>query len=551
MKKLSLLFTCLTFVLFSNCQSEEKPPYVSEMFEFILSKSIHPNLDAKTSSNIFAIHKQELYVTDSKSFNNRKTDGIANIFRFNTITGKEDSYKISPPPDFHIEKLPYPTLIWSIAVSDSLLFVAVDREIWGYRFTKQAQYEYFKTINVESVFRLEIADNYLYAFLDEEDGFNWISINLTTYEIKNVRKLVLKNHFFLQISPIQVISIKNNALYFLQQNEPAIEKYSLTGEFIATYSLKIPNWNNIPEEIANKLDSIKDPTDRNYAFPKFSIFDYNFMFFFHVFSSERFFIMALDKKNSADGFATPYFVQVIGDTTIVDPFSVKLSENERFGEKYFPFLTPRYESNLIFAQTNEHIVQINRNTNVSWKNKTQKEFQRDENIYYRDNEPIEKIETYRFSKNYIPVDSINFLDYDDNLFSINDIKKDKAVFIITQQPQCSACIKAIWNFFSKKQMTNVDLYNVAPDCTTYLSKKDNKKDVCAYLKADYISLFFNSKALNPSVKRLLTQKGNPIILLFNKKLQHIEVISANGIIADFMGNLTPSFISTIDNFVGK
>ena len=185
---------------------------------------------------------------------------------------------------------------------------------------------------------------------------------------------------------------------------------------------------------------------------------------------------------------------------------------------------------------------------MSWKNKTQKEFEHEENLYHRDHEPVSKIETYHFIKDYIPVDSVRFLDYDDHVFSLNDIKKEKAIFIISQYPQCAACIKALWNYFSHAKLPGVELYSVAPDCPTYLLKKEHIKEVSAFLKTEYTPLFMDTKQLNAATKYILAQKANPVILLFDKKLQHIEVISSMHIMGDFMGGLTPSFIQKIKNF---
>jgi hypothetical protein len=132
---------------------------------------------------------------------------------------------------------------------------------------------------------------------------------------------------------------------------------------------------------------------------------------------------------------------------------------------------------------------------------------------------------------------------------LNAIRKEKAIMIISQYPQCSACIKIIWNYFSKKNLPEIELFNVAQNCPTYLLKKENIKEVNGFLKTEYTPLFIDTKGLNASTKLLLSQKTNPIILLFNKKLQHVEVISAYHIIGDLMGNLNPSFLHAIDNFV--
>jgi len=547
MKKRSLFVICLFSLTNILCQSHEKTPYISELFEKILTKSIQLNLDKKARNNIYATNKHELYVININGFDNPEQKGIADILKLNVITGAEENHQILPPPKFaKTVKNTAPIWIWSIAASDSLLYIAVDEGIWVYRLTKKIQYEYIRTIALKDVFRLEMDENNLHAFIEKEDGFDWYKINFTNEEIKKVRKLELKNRFFLQIAPIQIISIKNNALYFLQQNEPSIEKYSLTGELLAHYHLKIPNWNNIPKEITKKLDSLTE-VERVYSFSKFSVFDYNFAYLFFVFPSERFFLTAKD----ADVHSSPFFIQIIGDTAIVEPYSNKLAENEKFGEKYFPFIIPRADENIINANSTENITQINCRTNVSWNNKTQKEFQKEVNLYYRDNEPIEQIETYRIQKNYIPVDSVRFLDYDSEIFSLNDVKKEKAIFIVSQYPQCSACIKTIWQYFSKKLLPNTELYCALEGGSTYLIKKEKIKEVNTYLNAEYIPLFFDTKTLNPATKRLLAQKSNPIVILFDKKLQHVEVISGNHIVADLTGNLKTSFLNTIDNFIGK
>jgi len=551
MKKTFIIIICLALLGYIKCQIKEQTPYVSELFEPLLSISIQANLDTKSQNNIYTMNHHDLYVINRRGFDNQTHKGKAKISKLNAITGREETFFILPPPKYvEIEEKTNPIWIWSISASDSLLFVAVDKEIWVYLFSN-FQYEYLKTIDLKGVYYLERENNYLHAFKDTDDGFDWYKINLANNEILYVRKLKLRNHFFLQIGPVQLLSIKNNALYLLQQNEPAIEKYALTGDFLATYSLIIPNWNNIPEIITNKLDSIKNITARNYAFPKYSVFDYNFMLTFFVFPNERFFMMALDRSKSPDGYATPYFVQVIGDTTIVNHYSVGIDENEKFGEKYFPFLMPRAEGNIIYAYSNEYFCQINRKADVLWQNKTQKEFLHEVNLYHRDHDAIEMIETYRFTKDYIPVDSVRFLNYDETTFLFKDVKKEKALFIVSQYPQCSGCIKATLHYFSNNLPDNIDLYCVIADSPSYLTKKENIKEINNYLKIGYTPLFIDSKELDFATKRLITQKANPIVILFDKKKKHVEIISANHIMADSMGTFSRSFIHTINNFIGK
>jgi hypothetical protein len=552
MKKTYIFIIFLLYAGSMQSQNNAQTPYVSEAFSPIFFRSVQCNIDTKAHNNIYTMHNEFLFVTTRRAFVDTIQSGYAKVITINTFTETEEIYYILPSPEYlQNGGILSRIWIWTIAVSDSLLFVVVDEGIWVYNYTHDKKYEYLKTISVKEIAKLEIVDNYLHAFIDNNDGFNWVKINLMNDEIENVRKLVLKNSFFLQISPVKIISITNNTLYLLQQNTPSIEKYSLTGELLATYDLEIPNWNRIPDEITQKLDSIENKTEKLHALSKFQVFEYHFMHFFYVFSSERFFLIAVDKNKSTETFITPYFIQIVGDSTIIEPYSVKLPENEKFGEKYFPFLTPRAEGNLIFAQSNNYITQINQGSSVTWQNKTQKEFRYDVNQYHRDNDPIEKMETYRFVKNYIHADSILFLDYDNLVFNLNDIKSEKAIFIISQNPQCATCIKLLWNLFSNKTDPDVEIYAVASNCPTYLLKKEKIKETNVFLKTEYTPLFIDNKQLNSATRFIFTQRTNPLVILFNKKLQHIEVISSYNIIDDMMGNISPSFIHTINNFMNN
>jgi hypothetical protein len=229
-----------------------------------------------------------------------------------------------------------------------------------------------------------------------------------------------------------------------------------------------------------------------------------------------------------------------------------LYESEKFGEKLFPFLTAGAEGNMVFAQIKEYITQLNRTTTVTWDNKTQKEYKQEVNLFHRNNESINKVETYHFIKNYIPVDSIRFLDYDDNVFFLNNITTEKAILIVSRHPQCSTCIKILWNFFSNLSLpTNINLYNAAHGCQTYLLKKENNKEVSTFLRTEYTQLFFDVNHLDPATKCLINQKSSPLVILFDKKLQHIELYSSMSIMGDYFGNLNPLFIQAINNFVGK
>jgi len=550
MKKIINLLISIILIGNLYCQNNDQIPYISELFTTTSSSNLYANLEAKFNNNIYATTDSVLFVINQKGFECQTKNGYGKIHKINIFTGEENTYYISPSAAYTENGGSLKRIwIWALAVSDSLLFIAVDEGVWVYHLTDENQYRFCKTIYMKDVSKLELTNNDLHAFVENDTGFDWVKVSLLNFEITNMKSLVLHNHFFLQIAPVKVIAMGNNALYLLQQSAPAIEKYSLTGDLLAKYTLKIPNWRKIPEEVAIKLDSIEDVTERNYAFSTLSIFDYNMIHLFYLFSCERFLMIAIDKNVFTETFVTPFFVQIIGDSAIVEPYSIKLNDNERFRENYFPFATAHTEGNVIFAQLNEYIIQINNSANVEWKNKTQKEFYSAVDLYHRDNEPIERIETYNFIKNYISADSIHFLDYDDHIFNLNDIKNDKAIFIISQYPQCSSCLKVIWSYFSKKSLHNTQLYNVAQNCPTYFMKKETIKEVNTFLKTEYTPLFIDTKKLNSATRRILAQQSNPIIVLYDKKLNHIEVISSLHIIGDEMGNLSPSFLHTIDNFV--
>ena len=525
-------------------------PYISVLFTNTLSKQIQPNADLRYRENIYTTFDSTLYIMNQKGFLNQYPAEDTKVSKINLFTGYEEVYSVFPSSKFlenggttnHI-------WIWALAVSNNMLFLAVDEGVWIYQFTENKQYEYVYTISIENVSKLFVVNNELHVFVNNEKGFDWLKINLSDFKVTNVRQLELKNPFFFQIGPMQILTMNNNALYVLQQNEPIIEKYSLTGEWLKNCHLEIQDWNPIPDTITNTLNSIEDITERTYAFAKHEIFNYNMIHLFYVFPSERFLMIAIDRNNNDGTFTTPYFIQIIGDNIIIEPYSVKLQELDTFGDRYFPFTPPRAEGNFVFAKFNEYITQVSQSTSVDWQNKTQQEYQHDVNMYHRDNDPIEKIETYHFIKNHIPADSICFLDYDDHIFSLNDIKKDKAIFIISQYPQCSMCIKLLWQYFSQKQFIEVELFNVAQDCNTYLYKKEYLKEANTYFKTEYTPLFYKSKDVTAATEQILNQPANPLILLFDKKLQHIEVITSSHIIGDIMGNFEPSFIHTIKNFV--
>jgi hypothetical protein len=550
MKKICILFICSLFLSNSNSQTPIPVPYISDLFAQVTSQEIQTGFDSNGIDYIHTTCDSSVFIIHKKGFQNQLSTKCANILKINAFTGMVEPYSVAASPSFleNGGKLNR-TWIWSLAATDRLLFLAVDDEIWIYQLSDTKQYEYLSAMTVKEVSKLMIAGNDLHIFASNEKGFDWMKINLTNFEIKNVRQLVLKNQFFLQIGPVQVIAMNNNALYLMQQNERSIEKYALNGDLLNTYALQIPNWNKIPDEITFKLDSIKNITERNYAFSKFEILNYNMMHLFYVFPNERFLMIAIDKNLEAGTFFTPYFIQIIGDKVIVEPYSTNLHDSEVFGVQYFPFLPARAEGNIVFAQLNEYIAQINQSTTVSWEGKTHKEFQNDVNLYHRDNEPVEKLETYRFVKNYIPADSVQFLDYDDRIFSLNHVKKDKAIFIISQHPQCSTCIKILWRFFTNQKFSRIELYIVEENCPTYLLKKEKIKELNIYVKTEYTPLFINPRATNPETKIVLNQSANPLVLLFDKKLQHFEVITVDNIIGDITGNLKTSFIQTIRNFV--
>jgi len=61
---------------------------------------------------------------------------------------------------------------------------------------------------------------------------------------------------------------------------------------------------------------------------------------------------------------------------------------------------------------------------------------------------------------------------------------------------------------------------------TYLLKnREHQRSQC-FPKTKYIPLFIDKKQLNSSTKYILMQKANPVVLLFDKKLQHIEITSS-------------------------
>lgn len=149
----------------------------------------------------------------------------------------------------------------------------------------------------------------------------------------------------------------------------------------------------------------------------------------------------------------------------------------------------------------------------------------------------------------IPVERLTFYDYDGNYFQMEQISRNKALFIVNNAPQCHGCAESIYDFLAKIRFKTASLYVVNMAADSYLEKKMLLQE-----QLERIGQPFDALYIKPREKiRFLETLGEqtyPLLLLYWKGKSTARVIPNEEIFTDDLrfSDLRPEIQTTLKNF---
>lgn len=545
---ISILVIC-TYIVFSQTKQD---PYVSELFDLSKFTAIDCFENQQTKNQFLSCTDQNnIYFIDQLGLNLTKFEQYATIFVTELSSGAQKQLLL-PVPEF-VRKGKNSQMgiwIWAFAISKTHLIIAIDELILIYKIDETDTIIYERKIDKDNIDELHILNDNLHAFeYDNDMGYIWYKYDMETLHETKVRNLEMDAHFFFQIGPRRIIDIRDNILYFVQQAIPRVDTYNLAGDFLTSYQIPFQNWRAIPIDIKSKLNELKDISERSSYFSKYKLSDFNFVNLFYVFSQNRFLIFIMDKNEVAKSYFTPYLVQIVGDNFIIEPYTLKLKDDVVFENGLFPFPIEKDRHNLVYKRVEDKLISIDAGTTVEWENKSKKKYDTDVDLFHKDCESQTIFQLLELKNSTFNLDAIQFTDFDNTPFFLSNIKKDKAIFLISKDPQCSACIKSLWNWASSITFENVEIVNVSNNCLTYLDRREKAKEINQYLKIPYTLLFLNVTPDSEVMKMLVNQVASPVVMFYNKRKSDIQVISTMRLFDPILNTFSQLFIKRAADFL--
>lgn len=493
MKPHIVILTALVLIDSLFCFGQQ---WIGNAFEFDTSIVIQcPHIDLSTSRLKYCIDEGTLYYTDRQSYQHKETDYAAVINTFSLYDYTQSEIRLAFPHNINKrENVASSFWINDFNFNNGQVVISTQDQILLYHQTADSQFEYdtlFRHPNVSATYLYKGALYYLEE--DHDTGYKWFRQSLTGGDETLIGELRYEAPHVVQASPNRYLFHNENYLFFLSTRYPILHKYSLDGKWLEDIRFDIPNWHAFEDEYIQRSLRFPYGVERiqatmreifHYSYPKydFPFGDTHVLYYTHYDTTTHRSApqYAVFEKDSG----TSLYVCVDTDRTI-------------FNNRHFPFNLFDTYADKARISWNNLLIEITADDTTNWKGKTPEEFQRQQDLFYKHNEPVYKIRKYFFkNKNKNVLNSTPFfIDTDQKLHSLDNLPYGKSILLVSNQLDCSACRSHILQLFNDSSPASVSIGILLPYIPGALQQRELEKSFKQHLEKPF-RLFYLTQDRN-------------------------------------------------------
>lgn len=481
--------------------------------------------DVSQKNWVATVYRNKFYFCSRKGFYPQDKEYRCLIHRVDMESHREDTISLYYPNSGSSWKREAQSCcIYALSFEEDRLLLVCDNQLLLYQ-----KFEHgYKWIN--RWFCMGVCAGYLhqqqvYAIVDDKERsvFRWFCYDKeSSQKGRIIRELEQPASFLLQFEPNRYLYVNEQYVFYLPPGECVALQFSLQGELLDSVGFVLPSPKPFPQELLAQLRELPYGTERifyalghqyrQYSFAKTvdPLGDSLLLLSVNLGGDDRRQQMAvLRLRRVATGWQQDFSTLAVTDTGLVYasglfPVSYHLSNDH--------LLTYPYQGKLmqlLVASEQE-----------PYEGSSVMQYRHYKDCWFKNHDPVVKLRVQTVKTDCF------FYNYDNQKLSLWDLKHDKVILLVNQQPQCSACQKQLLQFLSSVDTSKVAVAIYMGIVDDYLSRRQQLKRFSENGPLFYQPLYAVS---GENYGGLSMCKAYPAIFLWQKDVGFVGAYGTNDI----------------------
>lgn len=438
--------------------------------------------------------------------------------------------------------------VYALSMEGPLLLLVCDNQLLLYQ-RQHNKYEFVHRWFCFGVCTGYLHQNKVYALVDDKEKryYRWMryeSEKAQTAEL--VRELPQPMPFLLQFEPNRYLQVKEDALYYMPPGENVVKKYSLQGEPLDSVVFELEGWKSFPEEFVRQSNHLPYGVERiNYALRN----QYRQYFFAKTLDvlSDSLMLLSLNLgdesrgrqlavmrlQRTKDGWQRDFSTQFISDTSM------------RYVDGRYPaFFHASGENVVLFPYRNQLLQLLLAPAEEKFECLSAFAYKKYKDRCFKQQMPVMKLRVQSMKASW------RFLDYDNNLCTLERFGKDKVVLVVNRQPQCSGCQQHLLKYLSTLDTSEVMLACLMGRVDSYLQRRQQLAQLVEQGGGRLMPLF---EMEDEAYGLLQSQHSYPSVFLWQKGWGVVAVFDTSAIFTEDLDRyeFSEAFLNDLRHFVGN
>lgn len=469
MKK-SFLFAALFVQMLLLC-AQEPQCHFSEWLALDTSLTLQTTADEIMQKNWVATAcENSLWFCPRKPFVARGKDMQAVIRGVELSAYRHDSLQLSYPQlNSSWKREAEACCVYALSKEGPYLLLVCDNQLLLYQ-QQRNKYAFVQRWFCFGVCAGYLYQNKVYALVDDKENrcYRWMryeSEKAQTAEL--VRELPQPMPFLLQFEPNRYLQVKEDALYYMPPGENVVKKFSLQGEPLDTVVFELEGWRCFPKDFVQQSNQLPYGVERiNYALRN-QYRQYSFTKTLDVLSDSLFLLsMNLDDESrgrqlavmrlwkTKSGWQREFCTQFISDTSM------------RYVDGRFPTVFYASGENIVLYPYRNRLLQLLlAPAEEKYEGLSAFAYKKYKDRCFQQQMPVLKLRVQSMKASWL------FYDFDNRLYTLDSLGKDKVILMLNRQPQCSGCQQHLLRYLSTLDTSEVMLACLLGRVDSYLQRR--------------------------------------------------------------------------------
>lgn len=510
----------------------------------------YPHMPDNVSRLKTSINDGTLYFADMQAFQDKKTDYTATIYALSLSDYRQFEIKLSLPRGTHRTDY-FASTCWlnDMNFYHDKAVISLQDYLVIYHKDSTEQYVYDTMYEHSRAIQTYMYKNELYYLTEDHDkGYKWFHHNSASGKEELIGELPYEAPHVVQANPNRYLFHNENYLFFLSTRYPVLHKYTLDGHWIEDIRYDFPDWHPFEDEYVRKSLDVPYGVERIYATMQ-DIFHYSYPKV--VFPISNTYLLYYTQYDTLTKMSNLQYA-ILDSTGHTLQYRIDDNDTTAYNDIHFPFHLFDPIADKACISWNDLLIDIAEESEVSYIGKTPDNYQKAEEVYFKQHEPTLKFRILRYKNN----DSVTmpFLyDTEHHLTSLANLSYGKSILLINNELECSACRNHLLQQLSTLNTENTRICIVYPFIPGALQEREIAKDIRRYLTQPFSMYYLATDRITTYPRFISSEHITYPAILFYESGKAPFLFSSDDIFVDNVNSFDfrPSFQKVWDEYHSK